>query len=277
MAEQPMSIEVRNVKFPLGADVPRHWHGGRRSVTLFFDNLSIFFPAGERFFIASVKRYRDRIKDDRLREEVAAFCAQEGIHGREHIRYNEMLRDQGYPAEALERRVKRILSVVTAVLPRRAQLAVTCALEHFTALLAHFLLQDPRLLEGAHPAMASLWRWHAAEENEHKAVAFDVYRLAGGNYIERVVVMVVASLIFWGKIAEQQVRLMKVDGILWSAREWRALFRFLFIEPGGMFSLGRMYLEYYRPRFHPWDLDNRDLLERWKAEEGSALAGGYPR
>lgn len=274
MAE-PMSIEVRNVRFPLGDGVPRYWHGGRRSVTLFFNNLSIFFPAGERFFIASVKRYKDRIKDEPLREEVAAFCAQEGIHGREHIRYNEMIRDQGYPAEELERRVKRILRVVTAVAPKRHQLAATCALEHFTALLAHFLLQDDRLLKGAHPAMAALWRWHAAEENEHKAVAFDVYRLAGGNYLERVVVMVVASLIFWAKIAEQQVRLMKVDGIVWSAREWRSLGRFLFIEPGGMFSLWRAYLEYYRPGFHPWDLDNRDLLERWKAEGGDALAEGY--
>lgn len=271
---EPMSIEVRNVEFPLGGEVPRHWHGGRRSVTLFFNNLSIFFPAGERFFIASVKRYRDRIKDERLRAEVSAFCAQEGIHGREHIRYNEMQRDQGYPAEELEARVKRILAVVTARAPKRHQLAVTCALEHFTALLAHFLLKDPRLLEGAHPAMASLWRWHAAEENEHKAVAFDVYRLAGGNYIERAAVMAVATLIFWAKIAEQQARLMKADGILWSASEWWALFRFLFIEPGGMFSLLRAYLEYYRPGFHPWDLDNRDLLERWKAEEGSSLAEG---
>lgn len=274
---EPVSIEVRNVQFPLGADVPKHWHGGRRSVTLFFNNLSIFFPAGERFFIASVKRYRDRIdrvNNERLRAEVAAFCAQEGIHGREHIRYNEMLRDQGYPAEELERRVKRILAVVTRVLPKRSQLAATCALEHFTALLAHFLLKDPRLLGGAHPAMASLWRWHAAEENEHKAVAFDVYRLAGGHYLERAIVMAAASLIFWAKIAEQQVRLMKADGIVWSASEWRALFRFLFIEPGGMFSLLRSYLEYYRPSFHPWDLDNRDLLERWKAEEGAALAEG---
>jgi hypothetical protein len=88
--------------------------------------------------------------------------------------------------------------------------------------------------------------------------------------------MVIASLIFWRKIAEQQVRLMRVDGILWSAGEWRALFRFLFIEPGGMFSLGRSYLEYYRPGFYPWDLDNRDLSERWKAEDRGGAGRGSP-
>ena len=43
----------------------------------------------------------------------------------------------------------------------------------------------PQLLEGAHPAMVALWKWHAAEENEHKNVAFDVYKAAGGSAVYR--------------------------------------------------------------------------------------------
>jgi predicted metal-dependent hydrolase len=262
------AIEIRNLRFAADAAlVPRHWHGGRRAVTTFFDNLSIFFPAGERFFVASVNAHRACVSDEALRAEVKAFCGQEGCHGREHLRYNRMLRDQGYPVEAMEGRVKRLLRGVAKRTPARWQLGVTCALEHFTALLAHLLLSEPRLLEGADPEMAALWRWHAAEENEHKAVAFDVYRAAGGPYLERVGLMLGATVIFWAKVAEHQVRLMRVDGIAASPREWASLLRFLVLQRrGSLLGLLRPYLAYYKPGFHPWDLDNRALLEAWKRE-----------
>jgi len=259
------AIEVRNLRFETDEHIPRYWHGGRRAVTLFFDNLSIFFPAGERFFITSVKAHRDRVTDPRLLEEIKAFMAQEGIHGREHIRYNEMLRARGYPVEQMEKRVERLLRRVSKILPMRWQLAVTCALEHFTALLGHLLLSDPRRLEGAHPTMAALWLWHSAEENEHKAVAYDVYKAARGNYFERCAVMIAATVIFWAKVIEHQARLMHAEGILFSPREWIGLVDFLFFRPGGMFRLFFYYLEYYKPGFHPWDMDNRELLEQWKS------------
>ncbi len=250
-------------------EIPRHWHGGRKSVTAFFDNLSIFFPAGERFFIASVNAHRHLVDDDDLQRDVRVFCAQEAVHTREHLHYNQMLERSGVPVAAMDARVDRLLRFARRTLPRRAQLAVTAALEHFTALMAHLLLSDPQALAGAHPTMAALWRWHAAEENEHKAVAFDVYTKAGGNYLERCVVMLVATVIFWAKVAEHQVRLMSAADILWSPREWLRLAKFVFISPGWAAKLAPMYLHYFRPSFHPWDLDNRDLLDQWKAEYAS--------
>jgi len=262
----PPELEVRNLRFDVSDEVPRYWHGGRRAVTLFFNNLSIFFPPGERFFIAAVKAHAGKVEDEQLLAQTRAFCAQEGIHSREHVRYNDMLRRQGYPVEAMEDRVERLLARATKSTTARGRLAATCALEHFTALLAHFLLSNDRLLDGAHPVMAALWRWHAAEENEHKAVAYDVYRQTGGGYIERAVAMIFATVIFWAKVFEHQVRLMWADGVLFSPREWYGLFRFLFIDPGGITSLFLPYLEYYRPSFHPWQFDNRGLLDAWKAE-----------
>lgn len=260
------SIEVRNVKFDIDAQVPRYWHGGRRSVTTFFDNLSIFFPVGERFFINSVKAYRHRVNDPKLAAEMRAFYQQEAIHSREHMRYNDHLKEQGYPVEEMERRIARILSRATSKTSKRHQLAATAALEHFTALMAYLLLNDRRTLEGAHPVLASLWRWHAAEENEHKAVAFDVYKATGGGYLERCGAMAIATVIFWIKVFDHQVRMMKVNGILFDASEWYALFKFLFIEPGGMQNVIRLYFHYYRPSFHPWELGDKDLLEAWKRE-----------
>ena len=130
--------------------------------------------------------------------------------------------------------MERVLRLAARLLPASFQLAVTCALEHFTALMAHVLLSDERLLEGAHPTMAALWRWHAAEENEHKAVAFDVYKATGGSYFVRASMMIFMTLIFWALVVVQQTRLMWVDGCLFSVREWGALVRHLFVEPGGL-------------------------------------------
>jgi predicted metal-dependent hydrolase len=114
--------------------------------------------------------------------------------------------------------------------------------------------------------MASLWRWHAAEENEHKAVAFDVYQAAGGSYSVRVVTMFITTVIFLAYVVLQQIRMMWVDGCLFSLREWQQLGRFMFVDPGTMRGILPLYFVYYRRSFHPWDHDNQALLDRWKEE-----------
>jgi predicted metal-dependent hydrolase len=262
-----MTATVRNLRFDLkNASIPRHWHGGRKSVTSFFDSLSVFFPAGERFFVASVRAYQDKIKDDALRQDVRVFCAQEGIHSREHENYNDRLKREGYPVAAMEARVEASLKTVTKNAPKEMQLAVTCALEHFTALMGHLLLGNPALLEGADPEMAAMWRWHAAEENEHKCLPYDVYTAIGGSYAVRCAAMIGATAIFWTKVVGHQARMMKTDGTVFSAEEWTAVLKFLFIEPGGMFQLMGMYFHYFRPGFHPNDIDSTPLLDGWRHE-----------
>lgn len=263
------TLEVRNYRFETQRDVPRHWHGGRRSVTRFFDNLSVFFPEGERFFMASVQAFKHAVEDDpAMRTAIRDFCAQEGIHGREHRAYNAMLEGQGVPVRAMEARVEALLARVTRRAPKRWQLAATASLEHFTALLGHLILERPELLEGADPTMAALWRWHAAEENEHKAVAYDIYLAAGGNYPERALVMLIAAVIFWAKVVEQQARFMHADGDLFSLREHARLQRFLWIAPGALPPMWRQWLTWFRPGFHPNDLDSTPALEAWRAAQG---------
>lgn len=264
-------LPIRNRRFDLDR-VPKHWHGGRRAVTAFFDGLSIFFPEGERFFIKSVGHHRRFVQDPQVLADIRGFNGQEAFHTREHERYNAMLAAHGYPVEEMEGRVTRILDRVSKYTPKRFQLAATCALEHFTALMGHMILEHGENLRGADPTMTALWRWHAAEENEHKSLAFDVYRAAGGNEAERAVVMLVATAIFWAKVGEHQARLMHHDGILFDAREWKDLLSFLFVEPGSMRRLIGPYLRYYLPGFHPRDIDTRQLLEDWIASDDEKLA-----
>ncbi len=266
---QTSSIQVRPLRFAIDGSIPRHWHPRGAAVTTFFNNLSIFFPEGERFFIRCVRAHAGAVKDERLLADVRSFCGQEAIHGREHVRYNEWVREQGYPLDALLERVATELRRKPA---DRRGLAITCALEHFTALMGQVALEDSRILDGAHPVMAALWRWHAAEENEHKAVAYDVYVAAGGRYTERVVVMAAVTGLFWAHVIGHQVRLMKADGIAFDVGEWAALFRFLFVEPGGLTRVFRRYWAYFRPDFHPNDVESKPLVDAWKTRSDTLAA-----
>lgn len=81
----------RNLKFHVPDEKVLNWHSWGPTVTQFFNTLSLFFPEGERFFINSVRKYRDRIDDPELQEAVRAFIGQEAMHGREHEDYNQKM------------------------------------------------------------------------------------------------------------------------------------------------------------------------------------------
>jgi predicted metal-dependent hydrolase len=266
--EQRPTIQPRNIDFDLPADLPRHWHSGDPYITGFFNGLSLMFPEGERFFVDSVRRYQDRITDPRLREEVRGFCGQEGIHAREHRHYNELLETQGYPARKLERFVEMGIRL-DRMMPAKWQLATTAALEHFTAIFAELVLSEPAFFRDAHPAMKRLWTWHALEEAEHQAVAFDVYETVApgfGGYLLRIITMAITSVLFGLQILAHESVLVNRDGVFWKLRARGKAFRYLWTEPGFLAKGMRHYLRYYRRDFHPWQRDSSELVARWKAQ-----------
>ena len=154
-----MTIQVdpvrRNLKFGLPAGKALSWNPGGLHITQFYNALSIFFPAGERFFIQSVRNYRQEITDPHLKEQVSAFIGQEGFHTREHEEYNEALVAEGMPIEAMDALVVRLLELVKKA-PRSVQLAATVALEHLTAVLGDMLLRNTELMEGVDPHYSAI-------------------------------------------------------------------------------------------------------------------------
>ena len=124
---------------------------------------------------------------------------------------------------------------VKKTLPKGGALLVTCALEHFTAILAHALLEDPSELEGADPAYQRMWMWHALEECEHKAVAYDVFRATmDGPFLElrRMAIMAVTTAVFFGFIAKHIFALMKAQGLLFNPVSWAKLLWYVVGNPG---------------------------------------------
>ncbi len=262
-------VQQRDIHFDVSGLTPSTWHPEGAHVSHWFNAMSIFFPEGEKMFIESVRKHKHRITDERLAADVKGFIGQEAMHGREHRTYNNWLAQHGYPVDRIERRVLDIIAFTQKYTPRADQLATTLALEHLTAIMADNLLSDPRVLEGTDPRISALWRWHAIEETEHKAVAFDVYRQAYGSgllaYLRRILVFFIASTHFWFMVVTSHWLLVKHDGRRSDWRGWLNLLKVLFVTPGAMRKTFLPWLSYFRPGFHPWQHDNRQHVEQWKS------------
>ncbi len=263
-----MEIPRRDVDLTFDpTTIPRDWAGGDPFMTTFLGALSLLFPEGEAFFVKSVKQHRHAVTDPELATEVAGFIGQEAMHGKEHRAFNELLLAHGHTeAPRIEARLQRFLKLVKRVLPPKSQLAVTCALEHFTAMLAEQLLRRPELRDELDPRVRALWIWHALEEVEHKAVAFDVYRTAGGGYLRRVAIMILTTIVFFAVQSIVHVRLMARRRILHKPWTWARGLTRMYLWPAFFVRLVPAYLSYFRPSFHPGDRDCASLLDRWRDE-----------
>lgn len=264
----------RDLDFKLPAERVLDWHPAGEHVAHFLNTLSIVFPVGERYFIESVRHYRDNgtITDPQLLKEVRAFIGQEAMHGREHEDYNAAYAAAGANAKGLEAGVLRLLNTLQARLPKSFSLASTIALEHYTAILANALLEHPELIEGAEPHFKALWNWHALEETEHKSVAFDVwqtimYRRDPHAYLVRVSSLLIASGLFWVAAFSVYAVVLKQEGVLFKASGWRVLTHYTVGRVGLLRKVVKPWFAYFRPGFHPWDHDNRHFLERLEALE----------
>jgi predicted metal-dependent hydrolase len=268
-ATTPASIQIkpRNRSHDIAEALQGEWLDQNAFLTAVFNGMSITFPAGEKFFIDSVRHYAGDVTDPVLKDHIKGFCGQEGFHRREHQRYNEALCDaRGYDLNKLEGKLTRRLVWAQKNLTPLQNLAITVAIEHFTAVLAELLLRSDSVMNKADPAMRDLWRWHAAEEMEHKSVAFDVYRAVGGSEALRVSVMKRTSFFIAFELARAVFYILRKDHQLFNFSLWRKGLAGLFGKHGAFKGGWAPYQEFYTRGFHPWQQDTRQLLVDWAAE-----------
>lgn len=271
-----LTIHPRDRRFGRGLALDRWWLAGDPVATAFYNALSVTFPKGEGFFIDSVRRFRDGASPQ-LAGEIAAFTKQEVMHTREHVAFNRRVTDAGYDVSALERRVDDRLALVRSKAPI-ASLAATMALEHFTAILAHELLADPRHLAQAEADAAAMWRWHAMEEIEHKGVAYDTWLHATKDWSRfkrwkvKARVMLLVTRNFMVDRTRGVLELARQDGLkgpgLWARTFW-----FAFVKPGMMRKIAAAWIAFFLPGFHPWKHDDRALIATAEREPEQGRAG----
>ncbi|HJY39352.1 MAG TPA: metal-dependent hydrolase [Steroidobacteraceae bacterium] len=266
-----LTITPRDLKVDRNTRNARWWHGGDPIATAYFNALSAAFPQGETFFIESVRRYRDQV-DEPLREQIAAFVQQEAMHTREHVVFNKLLRGVGYDLTAMDAETRRRVDEARTR-PPVVQLALTVALEHFTAIMAHSLLTERQPLPGTPEEIVRLWQWHAIEEIEHKAVAYDTF-LAVTRHVSglrrwalRCHIMALVSLQFWYSNFQRMADFFRQDGMN-TPRTWLRVAKYLLVKPGMMRRIFWDYLRFYGPGFHPWHRDDRPLIAATERQLG---------
>jgi uncharacterized protein len=246
----------------------RHWLGGDPYGTAFFNALSAVFPRGEAFMIECLRPWKDRVSGQLL-DDVNNFIQQEAAHSREHASMNRALIRSGYDIAPLDHAIRKFVEFF-ADTSEVTRLGATMCIEHLTAIVAAEMIADPRHLEGCDAEIRKLWIWHGIEEIDHKAVAFDVWMYATREWspfrrwITRTSLISAVSFTFFINRTRGQVELMRQDGVGWH----KALPRLLHygFRKGG---IGRRVLkpwaQFLKPGFHPWDINDRDLIAKGEA------------
>jgi hypothetical protein len=229
----------------------------------------MLFPWGERFFVRSVKHFAATVDDPVLRAQIKAFFGQEGRHAKAHDDFNAVLRAQGYQVDQFLDTYARLSAWVERVSPPKLRLATTAACEHFTAIMAAGAFTGG-MIDDADPRVQKLMAWHAAEEIEHKAVAFDVLREVDPSYALRLAGLMLATVLLGGFWIAAASSLLRQDGYtlrstlkhLRSLRKREPILRRVF---------ARGIREYVRRDFHPSHTDDAHLAAGWMAARGMEL------
>jgi predicted metal-dependent hydrolase len=262
-------ITIRDLRFLRGAQPQRWWMGGDPVATAWFTALSATFPRGEAFFIEAVKAHREGVPP-LLAEQIRSFIVQEVNHSREHLALNRIAEVGGYDLSGIDRHVSELLGQLEGR-PAILNLASTMALEHFTAMMAHEFLTHPEHLAGGDAEVMALWRWHAIEEIEHKAVAYDTWLHATRDWSRwkrwrvKSLLMLLVTKNFLAHRIRDALGLLAQDGITGLAAR-RRLLMFLLWQPGVLRRIFPSWLSYFLPGFHPWNTDDRGLMARAERE-----------
>ena len=268
-----LTITPRDRRFGRNSRQDRWWLGGDPVATAFHNALSITFPRGEAFFVESVKAFRDGASP-KLAQEIRSFVQQEVMHSREHVSFNARVADAGYKIEHLEKIVADSLEM-TKGRPQILNLAVTMALEHYTAMMAHMMLKDASYFAKADSENREMWRWHAIEEIEHKGVAYDTWLHATRDWSRwkrwkvKGIMMLIVTKNFWTKRVEGTLELLAQDGIT-GGKAKRALAWYLLGNPGVMRRLVPAWAAFFLPGFHPWNHDDRALIGKYDSDYADA-------
>ena len=267
------AIQVRRPSFALSPDLPHYWNGGDAFATHFMNALSSVFPDGEAFFVRSVQRFRDQIQEPELLRAIQGFAGQEAQHSHQHDYHLELLVAQGYTALVrLNRMADKGMRFGNRHWPKFS-LASTAAVEHLTALLARRILTDGgRFTAAMDPRMAALWKWHAVEEAEHKAVAFDVLQHVAPSRALRAFALVLNSVGLFVEMIVRTLYMLGKDGVLFRRESFSSGWRFLFRRDGLLRGHARDYFAWYRRGFHPNEIDDRPLIAAWGERVGTSTS-----
>lgn len=271
----PRHIKPHAIDVSFDESLPRHWFGGNAFLSNLLNTWTVIFPDAERYFVRWSKKALENDLDPEIKKDILGFIGQETRHASEHQKLWDLLKSQGYDIQPVLDFVHKVgFGVIEKNMPDRWNIAAVAGFEHFTALFAELYFENPELVETMHPEMKRLFEWHAAEEVEHKAVAFDQLQAVDDSYILRTGVMNIALVLLYGLTVANTFFFMLQDKSIFNPKEWLGMWDIFF----GKYNLAprtiAKFIEYYKPDFHPWDVQNYEdalaVFEKYSVAQKSA-------
>ena len=282
----PVQIQPRKVHFEF-AGIPLHWIPGHPVASDVIGLLNIALPAFERWIVATYNEALPLVGDPKLAEDMRGFIGQESIHADMHEQaLHDFMEANGIEPRKMLRQIDYLFSKVLApsdsTNPKRRRnnlcdrLWLIAALEHYTAVLGDFALNNAWEDHGAHPTFVDLFRWHGAEEVEHRNVAHDVATYFSDSYLDRVGAMALAVTFLFGSFQTGTSYLLKkdpqVDLSWWQVQRLRWQDAKLGLLPKYRTLFGRNTLTYLRPGFSPDEMGSTAQAVAYLASSPAARA-----
>jgi predicted metal-dependent hydrolase len=259
---EPDNVRPRRTAFSFPQSIPKHWLAGNAVQTHFFNAINLFVVSFEDFMGRVMRSRLQHLKDPAFERQIRGFMGQEATHSYVHAKYLQNMREHGYQIEGFLGTCERIFSHwFEKRLGTLLCIATIAGFEHLTALLAELIIGG-RMMKGADPAMAEVWEWHAAEEIEHKSLAFDLLKATNRSYLLRMVGALLGALVVAGFIAAGLVLLLRQERLLWRKETWKDLKVLLFGPNRLAVRAVAIFVQYFRPGFHPLQRDTYHLAEQ---------------
>jgi len=243
-------------------ELPQHWNDNSPFKTHFLNALSVTFPDGERFFIDSIKAFKDRIDNTEQLAEIQEFIKQENWHRHLHIQYNEWLERNGLPAKEIETEMGNFWNSLHKRFRPETCLAVTICVEHITAVNAELFLSYRTTLKRMHPHFEQVWRWHGIEEIEHKAIAMDVYNAINVSTWRRRLAMCFVLVYYTYFMSKNTIRFLHADKQLWKWQTLKDAWSLMFDKQSGLIRCSTKHMwNFMRADWHPNQTDHSILMK----------------
>lgn len=268
IARQKAPIPIRHFNFkfdPKELDVKFYLQ--KEWATAYFAALSIFLTYGEDLVIETARYHRDFIKDPILKQRLTSLIGQEAIHSKLHDEYNDIMIPNHIPVRLYRFLAEQVFNHTFLKFPQPLKLSMMAGIEHFTAVLAEFMMKhEDHFYHSQDDKARALWMWHMLEESEHKDIAYDTYQVLSGHYGLRIAGFFIAFITLMVGVSAGALFLPflrrpqnVLDKHFWGeAKESLAL---LFSPKRGVFGSTMPHIfDYLRPTFHPNDHDTSEYL-----------------
>lgn len=271
-ATQSKIVPIRHMKFDFDPKLidPKFFMNSELA-SAYFASLSIFLTLGEDLVIDTARYHRDFIQDPLLKQRVTSLIGQEAIHSKMHEEMNDAYLARNLPVKLFRFLAHYVFEYGFNRLPQPMKLSLMAGIEHFTAVLAEYMMNHEEIFFHSHDEkQRAIWMWHMLEESEHKDIAYDVFQALSNNYALRIAGFFPAliTILVLISVASTIVPFYRKPSNLISWSYWKDIprsFSLIFGLKDGVYGSSIKHIfDYLRPSFHPNDHDTSAFLEYYK-------------